>query len=205
MTGQAQSIATLFSLINPAMCALIFAGIASGLSAKNKAILAIKSMLTVALVLTGAAFLGSPILSVFGISLDVFSVAGGIVLAFIGFSMLAGSTSSSTPDVTNAPDTDSARSPARLVMFAASPGTITGVITSVAAHSDGPIPFVTIIAILVVVAATLLLLLATSRTAGSSDSKPSLARDMTTRYMGLIVIAMGIQFALSGYKAFMAG
>jgi multiple antibiotic resistance protein len=32
-----------------------------------------------------------------------------------------------------------------------------------------------------------------------------LAHDMVSRYMGLIVIAMGIQYALTGYKAFMAG
>ena len=90
MTNPVQPIATLFSLIDPAICVLIFTGIASGLNVRDKSVLAFKSMLTVAVVLIGAAFLGAPILKVFGISLDVFSVAGGIVLSFIGFSMLAG-------------------------------------------------------------------------------------------------------------------
>jgi multiple antibiotic resistance protein len=139
---------------------------------------------------------------VFGISLDAFSVAGGGVLMFIGFSMLQGTASPSTPE--NAGDQGaSTASLGRLILFAASPGTITGVITIVAAHRRPGIPITALSAIAVVLAVTWLLLLVAA-TRGGDAKRPGLARDMVSRYMGLIIIAMGIQFALKGYKAFMA-
>ena len=57
------------------------------------------------------------------------------------------------------------------------------------------------------IAITCLILLAvllfTARAGGREGSK-SIASRMVTSYMGVIVIAMGIQFALSGYRDFMA-
>lgn len=38
---------------------------------------------------------------------------------------------------------------------------------------------------------------------GSPSNGGGFVRDTATRFMGLIVIAMGIQFALSGLRAFM--
>jgi multiple antibiotic resistance protein len=40
------------------------------------------------------------------------------------------------------------------------------------------------------------------RLAGKQDSAGFL-RSIITRFMGLIVLSMGIQFALTGYRAFM--
>ncbi|MDK3075883.1 hypothetical protein QO034_22780 [Sedimentitalea sp. JM2-8] len=48
------------------------------------------------------------------------------------------------------------------------------------------------------------LLPGTALLGGRKTSGPGRARDMVNRYMGLIVTAMGIQFALTGYKGFMA-
>jgi multiple antibiotic resistance protein len=160
------------------------------------------SVLIVGLVLVIAAFLGSPILNLFGISLDAFSVAGGMVLIFIGFSMLQGTGSPSTAEKLS-DQSESSADLGRLILFAASPGTITGVITIVAAHRRPGIPITTLVAITVVLAVTWLLLLFASK-GGSETKRRGLARDMIGRYMGLIIIAMGIQFALKGYKAFMA-
>jgi multiple antibiotic resistance protein len=195
-----QAIATLVSLVNPAVCAMMFAGIVRGQSRAAAYREATKAMVITGVVLLTAAFAGSPILKLFGISLDAFSVAGGIVLMFIGFSMLRGTSAPSTP---GAGEAGAAAGLGTLILFAASPGTITGVVTIVAAHRTGAIPITAIVAILVVLVATWGLLLLTSRS-GSSSTAPSLARDMASRYMGLIIIAMGIQFALTGYKAFMA-
>ena len=44
----------------------------------------------VAFILALAALLGVKVLSLFGVSLDAFQVAGGGVLAWMGFSMLKG-------------------------------------------------------------------------------------------------------------------
>jgi multiple antibiotic resistance protein len=202
MSEHLQAIATVFSLVNPFVCAMIFTNIMQGQSRAWAVRNATMSVLIVAVVLVIAAFLGSPILNLFGISLDAFSVAGGGVLIFIGFSMLQGTGSPSTPNNPGAQGGSSA-SLGRLILFAASPGTITGVMTIVAAHRRQGLPVTALSAIAVVLGVTwLLLLLAATR--GGDAKRPGLARDMVSRYMGLIIIAMGIQFALKGYKAFMA-
>lgn len=208
MEHHLQAIATLFSLVNPMVCAMMFAGLTAGRTTPQRLADATRAILTIAVVLVIAAFVGARILKIFGISLDVFSVAGGIVLSFIGFTMLAGSKSTDKPD----PATQSAAPSAGgttlapMILFAASPGTITGVITTAAAHSSNDIPLPTLVAIGVVLTITWVLLLLVARGPGAAGAKgPSLAHDMVSRYMGLIVIAMGIQYALTGFKAFMGG
>jgi multiple antibiotic resistance protein len=196
-----QAIATLVSLVNPAVCAMMFSGIVRGQSRAVAYRDATKAMVVTGVVLLTAAFAGSPILKLFGISLDAFSVAGGAVLMFIGFNMLRGA--SAPPATAGGGDGAASAGLGSLILFAASPGTIAGVVTIVAAHRTGAIPITAIVAIVVVLLATWGLLLLASRT-GSSSTSPGLARDMASRYMGLIIIAMGIQFALTGYKAFMA-
>ena len=133
------------------------------------------------------------------------SVAGGAVLAWIGFSMLSGKGSVSTPASAAASDPQGRKpvSTAPLILFAASPGTITGVITISVSHTGLNIPVTAIIAITTVLALTWIAMVATTRFGGSGNGG-GMMQDMTTRYMGLIVIAMGIQFALTGLKSFMS-
>ncbi len=208
MQHHLQAIATLFSLVNPTVCAMMFAGLTSGRNRAQRVSDATRAILIIAVVMVVAALAGAHILRIFGIPLDVFSVAGGIVLSFIGFTMLAGSKSSDRSDPGShgaaAPDAGPALAP--LILFAASPGTITGVITTAAAHSRDAIPLTALVGTGVVLTVTwILLLLVSRRSQTDAQEAPSLARDMVSRYMGLIVIAMGIQYALTGYKAFMAG
>lgn len=92
---------------------------------------------------------------------------------------------------------------APLILFAASPGTITGVITLSGSHSKHDIPVTALVAIVVALSTTLLVMLVASRT--SDRGKPELLHDVTTRFMGLIVLAMGVQFALSGLAEFFHG
>ncbi len=74
------------------------------------------------------------------------------------------------------------------------------------AHTRTGFPATALVGIATVLTVTLALLLLVARDAKAGQSRgPGLARDMIGRYMGLIVVAMGIQYALTGYKAFMAG
>ncbi len=197
-----QAIATLISLVNPGVSALIFSSIVQGQSKAGAIRAATFGMFIVGVVLAIAAFAGAPLLRVFGISLDAFSVAGGGVLIFIGFSMLQGNGTPSA--VGESESTPGAPNLGPLVLFAASPGTITGVITISAAQTRAHFPITALVAIVIVVAVTWLVLLGVALRRDASTSS-GIARDMTSRYMGLIIIAMGLQFALTGYKAFMAG
>jgi MarC family integral membrane protein len=63
------------------------------------------------------------VLNLFGVSLDAFMVAGGGVLAWLGFAMLRGLPPGSAPAAA-VPHANPSLTP--LILFAASPGTITG-------------------------------------------------------------------------------
>ena len=194
MHEQLQVIITVLSLINPAICAAMFARAVAGQSLGEKITDSTKAALAVLIILTVAALLGQRLLNLFGVSLDAFMVAGGGVLAWMGFSMLSGQSpagdSSSKPSLTP------------LILFAASPGTITGVITLSVAHTRMTFPLTSLIAIAVATGITWLAMLLVAHFGGKQESGGFL-RDTLTRFMGLIVLSMGVQFALTGYRSFM--
>jgi small neutral amino acid transporter SnatA (MarC family) len=85
--------------------------------------------ISILIILVVSAFIGLDVLSVFGISLDVFRIVGGIIIVYMGFGMLGGGQNiAQTPPALEA-NTDARNSLALLVMFAAGPGTITAVVT----------------------------------------------------------------------------
>lgn len=86
-----------------------------------------------------------------------------------------------------------------LILFAASPGTITGVITLSVAHSRLDIPVTALVAIAVALVLASLILILFARRAG--DKAPGALYEFATRFVGLIVLAMGVQFILTGTKA----
>jgi multiple antibiotic resistance protein len=88
-----------------------------------------------------------------------------------------------------------------LILFAASPGTITGVITIAAAHTGLRLPTTALIAIGVAIAITWPVMLLTAALAGKRE-RGGFLRDTISRLMGLIVLSMGVQFALTGIHSF---
>lgn len=199
MDEHIQAIVTILSLINPAVCAGIFVQIVAGRSESERRADATKASLAVAVILVIAALVGTRVLEVFGLSIDAFMVAGGVVLGWMGFSMLAGG-SRATAAGRAAESRTAALTP--LILFAASPGTITGVITVAAAHSVYGIPETALVAIAV---GSLLLwgVLLLSNRFGGKGNGSGLFSETATRFMGLIVLAMGVQFGLQGYRSFM--
>ena len=77
MTDHLQAIITVLSLVNPFMCAAIFAQIETGRSPGAQLGSATKVALVVFVILTVAALVGVKVLHLFGVSLDAFMVAGG--------------------------------------------------------------------------------------------------------------------------------
>jgi multiple antibiotic resistance protein len=194
MHEQLQAIITVLSLINPAICAAMFARAVAGRSLGEKMTDAAKAGAAIWVILTIAALLGMQVLGLFSVSLDAFMVAGGGVLAWMGFSMLSGRPA--------AVDAKSTQSLTPLILFAASPGTITGVITISVAHTRMKLPVTSLVAIVVATGMTWLAMVLVAHFGGKAGSGGFL-RDTLTRFMGLIVLSMGVQFALTGYHAFM--
>jgi multiple antibiotic resistance protein len=186
---QLQAIATVLSLVNPAICGILFAQTEVGRSRSRQWADATKAALAILAILVGAALAGTRVLDLFGVSLDAFMVAGGGVLAWMGFSSSPARAPDSTPSLTP------------LILFAASPGTITGVITIAAAHTRLRFPATALIAIAVATAVTWLVMLLSADLSGKR-AQGGFLRDTTTRLMGLIVLSMGVQFALTGLHSF---
>jgi multiple antibiotic resistance protein len=200
MTDYIQAILTVLSLINPVICTVIFLKSQSQLPKSHQIKAAAQAMSSVFIILALSAVLGTQILTMFGISLSAFSVAGGLVLGWMGFSML--SKKPSKPDFQDDDAEPSGASLIPLILFAASPGTITGVITLSVVHTALGIPLTALVAVTVACAVTLLFLAFSIQMGTASQKGNSLWRDTMSRFMGLIVLAMGIQFALSGLKSF---
>jgi multiple antibiotic resistance protein len=99
-------------------------------------------------------------------------------------------------------DAKSTQSLTPLILFAASPGTITGVITISVAHTRMKLPVTSLVAIVVGTGITWLAMVLVAHFGGKAGGGGFL-RDTLTRFMGLIVLSMGVQFALTGYRAFM--
>ena len=192
-----QAIVTVLAVINPVVCGTIFSAQTAGLRPAIKQWAAIRVALSILIVLIASALIGLKVLGVFNISLDVFGIVGGMIVAYMGFDMLRGhqTVGQASPTDDGAPAT----SLAPLIMFAAGPGTITAVVTLAAVHTPDGLPLTAIVAAVIGAAVTLGALLLT---VGLGSSLGHGAQGIVTRFMGLIVSSMGMQFVLTGLKAF---
>lgn len=197
MKEHLQAIVTVLSLVNPVVCGAMFARIETGRSRAEQLADATRVALSIVVILMVAALIGTQLLHLFGVSLDAFMVAGGGVLSWMGFGMLSGRGSSLVSPNAH-PSSGTSLTP--LILFAASPGTITGVITLSAAHSRLDLPVTALVAIVIASVVTWLVLLLAERVAQQGGG--GFSRATMTSFMGLIVLSMGVQFALTGLRQF---
>lgn len=195
----AKAIVTVLAVINPVVCGSIFLTLTPKLTLAQRRWAAVKAAFSILVILVGAALVGLKVLSIFDISLDAFRVVGGIIIAYMGFDMLSG-----RQTVAQAPqpegEVEAQNSLAPLIMFAAGPGTITAVVTLAAVHTPLGFPIEAVLASIVGAAITFAVLLLANK-AGSRLIQGTQA--IVTRFMGLIVASMGMQFVLQGLKAFL--
>jgi multiple antibiotic resistance protein len=193
-----QAIVTVLAVINPVVCGSIFLTLTSKLASAQRRWAAVKVALSILVILVVSALFGLKVLSIFSISLHVFRIVGGMIIAYMGFDMLRGGhTVGQAPPSDDDVSVQSSLAP--LIMFAAGPGTITAVVTMAAVHTPDGLPVTAIVAAVIGAAVTLAALLLAiqvgSRLGGGTQA-------VVTRFMGLIVASMGMQFVLAGTKAF---
>jgi multiple antibiotic resistance protein len=196
----AKAIVTVMAVINPAVCGSIFLTLTSKLDPTKRFWAAGQAAVSILVILVASSLIGLKVLSIFGISLDAFRIVGGVIIAYMGFDMLSG-----RQTVAQAPqpegDVDAGGSLMPLIMFAAGPGTITAVVTLAAVHApQNEFPIEAVVASIVGAGVTFLVLLLAIK-AGSHLKQSTQA--IVTRFMGLIVASMGMQFVLEGLKEFL--
>jgi multiple antibiotic resistance protein len=195
-----QAIVTVLAVINPVVCGSLLLALTPKLAPAQRRRKAVSVALSILLILVASALVGLKILSIFNISLDVFRIVGGMIIAYMGFDMLSGRQTVGQATPTD-DDAAASNSLAPLIMFAAGPGTITAVVTLAAVHTPDGLPVTAIVAAVVGAGITFAVLLLA---AGMGSRLGHSTQAMITRSMGLIVASMGMQFVLTGLKDFLS-
>ncbi|MDK2988463.1 MAG: multiple antibiotic resistance protein [Methanothermococcus sp.] len=191
---------SLFAIINPVGLVPIYVALTSQYTHEEKLKIIKKTTMATLLILVTFALMGKYILLFFGISIQAFSIAGGILLFTISLDMLHGKISgvrhSKTEQETATELDDIAVIPLAMPLLAG-PGAITSVIvlmTKAQGYNDK----------LAVLLAIFLCVIAAHVTLKSSekieDRLSPIGIKIMTRMMGLILAAISVQMMLGGIK-----
>lgn len=201
-----RAFAALFAILNPATVLPFFLALTKDLDAAESRALVLKVALYASVMCAAVVVTGSALLSFFGITIDQFRVAGGAVLFAIGWQMLNGDQSSSHAG------TDDEQDHAAFVQQVAfypmtfpmivGPGTIsTIVVFSAQAGSIG-----SELGVAAAVAAVLAILFAGLWMAPMLDKVlTQTAKAVTTRLMGMILLAIAVEMVAAGLLAVLPG
>lgn len=190
--------AALFSVINPLGAVPIFVGLTSDDTKAERSRISLWTSINVFIILIISFFIGEYVLKFFGISIDALRIAGGMIIASSGFSLLTGKFSKRR-GVNKKVESDAqqrndiALTPLSIPMLAG-PGSISLLIAfyqDYAEFSEKAITCGAILAVCVVIFAVLKSAHYLSRILGASGIVA------ISRIIGFIVIAIGVQYISS--------
>lgn len=193
-----------FAMMNPIANASVFVGLTDGMSERDRRMTAIRAVLLSLAVVALFTVAGKWILEIFGVTIDAFRIAGGVLVAMVGFHLLQGEPS--RVHATTVEDNARSRNAALDIWVTplampvlAGPGTLT---TAMSYAADGSFD-----AIVRVLAAFIFIC---AITLAAFLSGPALVRvlgrnaiKVVTRIMGLILAVIGTQMVISGVRGAM--
>ncbi|MFZ5347161.1 YchE family NAAT transporter [Enterobacter asburiae] len=194
----------LFALVNPVGIIPVFISMTSYQTAAARNKTNLTANLSVAIILLTSLFLGDAILQLFGISIDSFRIAGGILVVTIAMSMISGKLGEDKQNKQEKSETAIRESigVVPLALPLAGPGAISSTIVwGTRYHS-----LMHLIGFSVAIALFALCCWGVFRMA------PWLVRllgqtgiNVITRIMGLLLMALGIEFIVTGIKSIFPG
>lgn len=191
--------ASLFALTNPIGNMVIFVSMMQHIDKSTARKNALKIMMYTWIGLTITAIVGSQLLKLFGISIAAFSIAGGFLLAHIGFVMTSGETHKSAHNKNECnPSADPTLVPLTLPLLVG-PGAMVAVISFFNTVTIGNSDFLSAWVIITMISALIGICFY------SSTYLPKLSIKITTvinRIMGLIIGSIGLQLILHGVQLF---
>ncbi|MEC9244308.1 MarC family protein (plasmid) [Nitratireductor rhodophyticola] len=195
-----------FAIMNPFVNLPIFLALTAGFTVQQQRVLAFRIAIFSAIMCAVILFAGQAIISFFGITVDEFRVAGGVVLAHIAWSMLNGSGFSSHHGTDREKDhmgdlSGLAFYPITFPMIVG-PGTIATLIIYTG-HAGGFEATLAIGAVVAVILAILFVVLFFASGIGRVLSETM--RVITTRLMGMILLAIAVEMIVAGVKAVLPG
>jgi len=189
-------------LVGPLSRGVFFRMLTEGKSAEERRRGAITVLITVSLILYTSALVGRELLELMGINLGAFGIAGGLVLAAMGFEMLSGHNSKAQggDDVYEEPDDDDGFIVPFSTPFIAGPGAITTVITLSARGDD----FSSIATVLIAITIPLIALAFSLFKLGNLNISPK-AMKVIGQAGGIFIATIGIQLILGGLAGYIEG
>lgn len=183
-----------FAIMNPISNLPAYMALVADDSQKISRKIAFKSLLIAFIIVTVFVFSGDLILKVFGITIDSFRVAGGILVAVIGYHMINGNHSPSykgmEQQASNSDPMSVAISPLAMPLFAG-PGTITTALNL--ANGGIKNQLITVVAFALLCAITYLLLRSAKQIAGFLGEN---LMKIITKMMGLLLFSIGVQMII---------
>lgn len=192
---------SLFTIIDPLAAAPVFVALTDGSSPTERRRVALKACAVSLGLLVLFAVAGSGILKLFGITIDAFRIAGGILFVGMALRMLGGHAEAPREGQRDSTQADPAIVPLGMPMICG-PGAISTVMvlmgqTASAFHVVAF--FVALVAVIVATALFLIVSPAALRLIGRSGVH------VVTQVMGLIVCVIGIQFVIDGVRPVVIG
>lgn len=188
---------SLFTVIDPVSTAPIFVATTRGTEARARRSTLLRACFAALVALVVFAVAGSAFLRIFGVTIDAFRIAGGILFVGMALPMLRGAHEGEgdggAPRSTQA---DPGVVPLGIPLIAG-PGAMTTVMVLMGQTTSAAHVATFFAALLLAVAATGLVLAAAPRVIGRMG--PS-GLDLVTRVMGLIVLVIGVQFVIDGIR-----
>lgn len=200
----------LLPLANPLTTVVLFLALGSRMSSAERNHVAMMTSMCVFIILMVAWYAGQLVMNTFGISIPGLRIAGGLIVAFIGFRMLFPSSASDeqqmpemqskTEELARKPDTNISFVPLAMPSTAG-PGTIALVISSASTLKHG----IDFPAWVILVAPPLIFLVISLIVWGCLRSAGGIIRvtgksgiDAISRLMGFLLVCMGVQFVING-------
>lgn len=191
----------LVAMVNPLEAAQFFPTFTQGATPAQLRQAALKATFYAFMILAVSAVAGRYILMAFGISTSAFQAAGGLVIMTVGFRMLWGESQGAKDP--GASSVNPAESVGLLVPFVmpivTGPGAITTAIT-LTTRQEGVVNLILVLGAILLNAIILWFSLRASVVLEKYLSVR--AQKLISRFMGLILLAIGAQMAMSGVKTF---
>jgi multiple antibiotic resistance protein len=200
---------TLFAMMNPPAAVPLFLTLTTGMSHGDQAAIARRASVNSAVVLLVCLAAGALVLEFFSISLAALRVAGGMIIAFLGFRLLFEHEDAHEPDPAIQP---SRRRDPSLVPLAiptlSGPGSMSVVITgfteiaSATTTAGQVLGYVTAVLVILTVALSALLILRASRRVLALLGEDGIAS--LKGIMGFLLVCIGVQYVATGVAEFVA-
>jgi multiple antibiotic resistance protein len=196
---------TLFVTIDPPGLAPLFLALTVGMTRVERAQVAVRATVTAFAVLLLFAVAGLGILSIFGITIHAFRIAGGVLLFYIAFEMIFERRQDRKEKSAEMARADHIRNIAVFplaIPLIAGPGAISATILLSVTYSDLPGRLILILIVAINLAIAWIVFIAADRI---EKLLGATGRIVLTRLLGLILAALAVQFVADGVLAFAQG